>query len=170
MLRLIIIPVLLLAGCNIVFFVSKDNVVRRAEGYMTFGHHYNHNNPIKFIPCKIDTSLSLPENLAKHKLGKAFYLYVSPRELNFLKIFGDTILVSATIVPVEIKYIQKREVIRKLRKQEKEYKIHFLKIGNKIYHYRIYVKRIDYISASPLLSKEKECKKTKDYENVRFEE
>lgn len=161
-LLIFIIP-LLLAGCNIAFFVSKDNVIRKEQGYIFIA---SHNKDVDFIASKIDTSLSLAENLEKHKLGKAFYLNgLFPKELNYLKIFGDTIFNGSVIVPIEIKYIETKEVNRQLRNQKKEYHEHFIKVGDTVYRYQINARNIRYINGSPLLSEEKKRQKTKNYEH-----
>lgn len=157
-----IISVLLLTGCNITLFVSKDDVIRKKQGYLVVGES---NKYVDFITSKIDTSLSLSDNLIKHKLGKAFYLNgLFPKQLNYIKIFGDTISNSWIVIPVEIKYFETREVNRQLRKQEKKYHEHFIKVNDKIYIYQINVRNIHYISAWPLLSEKKRREKASPYE------
>ncbi len=151
----------LFIGCNIAFFVSKDNIVRKEHGYVIIDFH---NKNIAFISSKIDTSLSLSENLSKNKLGKAFYLYgLFPRQLNYLKNFGDSIN-GWVVTPVELKFIETKEVNHQLKKQKKKSHEHSIKVDNIIYNYQINIRNIHYISAFPLLSEEKQRQKTKGYE------
>jgi hypothetical protein len=161
---LIIISVLIfITGCNIALFVSKDDIIRREQGYILID---SYNKNVEFIPSKIDTSLLLSENLKKYKLGKAFYLYgIFSKELNYLKMFGDTIFQSSILVPVEFEYRQKREINSQIRKQQKEYQEHFIKVDDKNYSYKINIKNVYYINAYPLLSEEKERQKTRSNED-----
>lgn len=161
-LLIFIIPALL-AGCNIVFFVSKDNIIRKEKGYIVI---VANNQYVEFVPSKIDTSLSISENLARHKLGRAFYLNgMFSKELNYLKIFGDTISNGWVVTPVEIKFIETKEVNRQLRKQKKEYHENYIRVDDKIYLYQINSRNIRYINASPLLPEDMKKQKTKNYED-----
>lgn len=161
-LLLFIIPALL-AGCNIAIFVSKDNIIIKENGYILI---IANNQYVEFIPSKIDTSLSLSENFARHKIGKAFYLNgLFSKELDYLKIFGDTISNGLIVVPVEIEYRKKKEENRQLKKQQKEYQVHYIKVGNVVYDYQINTCNIRLINASPLLSEEIKIQKTKNYED-----
>lgn len=167
MIRILVlsISILLISSCNIAFWISKDNIVNVKQGYFVI---VANNQYVEFVPSKIDTSLELSENLAKHKLGKAFYLYgLSSKTLNHLKIFGDTISNGWVIIPVEFEYRQKKEVNHQLRKQHKQYHEHFIKVDDKIYPYQICIpsSNIRYINAFPFLSEEKKRYKTKNYED-----
>lgn len=159
----VVIFVYYLTSCNIAFLVSKDNVVNVKKGYIMI---VANNQYIEFIPSKIDTNLSLSQNLENYKLGRAFYLNgLHAKEINYLKIFGDTISYGWVIIPVELEYIERKEVNHRIRKEKKKYHEHFIQVEGTVYPYQINTRNIRYINAIPELSEEKERQKTKGYED-----
>lgn len=152
----------MLAGCNVALFVSKDNVIKKEKGYIVITYHSQY---IEFIPSKIDTNLTLSENLAKYHLETGVYLNgLFPKEVDYLKIFGDTVYNGWIVVPVAIEYRQKKEVDYQQKNKNQE---HYIKIktDNVIYKYQINThNNIQYINALPFLSEKDKSRKIEDYE------
>lgn len=154
--------VLTLNGCHVAFFVSKYNVIWKQQGYIVI---VSYDQYVEFIPSKIDTALSIQENLEKYKLGKAFYLYgLNKKELNYLKIFADTFSLGS-IIPVAFEYRINKQATWEKKQSKNGYHQHSIKLSDKIYRYKITTRNIDYINSSPLLSKARQREKTKNIEN-----
>ncbi len=147
---IIILSLLLLNSCNCVFFVSKDDVILREEGYFLIPYQ---SKEYEFIPCKIDTGLTLSENLKRHKLGKGIYFGGLRRYYTrYLELFGDTIRKPwYIIVPVELEYRRYGEG----KSIENEVKSHFIVVDKVKYDYEIRKEEVRYIDANPLVSFEK---------------
>gem|GEM_PF-3011427 len=131
-------------GCNVYFWVSKDNVIRKQEGYLLLSNQYS-----EFIPIKIDTSLSMLSNLNKNKMGLGFYLYNIPgNEIKYLLKFADTVLpLNFKIIPVELEYRRIKETNTQLRASENNLQKHSLIVEDKRFFYEIGQPKIYYINS-----------------------
>jgi hypothetical protein len=123
----------IIGSCNTALLVPKDRVILKREGCLLY-----RNNDVEFIPMRIDTSLTLAENLTTQKLKLGYYLPpLWGHQKQYLNNFIDTTVKHWHAVPVCLYYRKIYNSFPRSPKQEYKPHLHPLALEKKNIHYKV---------------------------------
>jgi len=153
---LYVVSLFILMGCNRALLVNRDNVIVKQKGYLIVVA----NNEILFLFAKIDTNLSIEQNLLANKFLQGIRADDLPRSnLQALLKYSTTYLppFNSKIIPVVYEYRHIKERNPQLKKEFKQWEKLWFEIGGERIDYKI--KKGDnnrFVSIRPYISVEQQ--------------
>lgn len=145
------LTIIIIVGCKNLF-VPNSRLILHEEGYFVFSSK----NYLRFFPSKIDTNLSISENLDTHSLKPGYYLYqIPPKQARILRncsdVYGDIYIVRGKIEYVITK------TNKSFRKDKEKFFISSFEFEGKRYLSKLHGRVNVYtINATPLLKLKRE--------------